>query len=74
MDDHAHTGGPGATSIELVRRDGGRETLRLPDDDPYEGMVAAFAAAVRGVAPWPRPAAEAVASLRLLERIRSSAA
>ncbi len=74
VDDRAHTGGAGATSIELVHGDGGRESLRLPDDDPYEGMVAAFAAAVRGVAPWPRTAAEVLASLRLLERIRSSAA
>ena len=73
VDDRAHTGGAGATSIELVHGDGRRETLHLPDDDPYEGMVAAFAAAVRGVTPWPRPAAEVLASLRLLERIRSSA-
>jgi xylose dehydrogenase (NAD/NADP) len=74
VDDRAHTGGTGATSIELVHRDGGRESLRVSDDDPYEAMVAAFAAAVRGVAPWPRPAVDVLASLRLLERIRSSAA
>jgi predicted dehydrogenase len=74
IDDRAHTGGAGATAIELVRQDGRRETLHLPDNDPYERMVTAFAAAIRGAAVWPRPATAVLGSLRLLDRIRSSAA
>ncbi len=73
IEDRAHTGGVGASTIELVLRDGRRETLHLPDDDPYERMVAAFAAAVRGEAVWPRPASDVLGSLGLLDRIRSSA-
>lgn len=73
IDDRAHSGGPGATATELVRPDGTRETLESPDDDPYERMVSAFARAVRGIAPWPRPAAEVIALLRLLDRIGSLA-
>jgi predicted dehydrogenase len=39
----------------------------------YLGMVEAFAAAVRGVRPWPRPAAWSVALAALLDRIRAAA-
>ena len=74
IDDRAHTGGAGATAIELAGRNGPLETLRLPDDDPYERMVTAFAAAVRGAAVWPRPANDVLGLLRLLDRIRSNAA
>jgi xylose dehydrogenase (NAD/NADP) len=74
VDDRAHTGGAGATAIELVRDDGRRETLHLPDVDPYERMVTAFAAAVRSAAVWSRPATAVLGSLRLLDRIRSGAA
>jgi D-xylose 1-dehydrogenase (NADP+, D-xylono-1,5-lactone-forming) len=73
IDDRAHTGGAGAAAIELTHRDGALETLRLPDDDPYERMVTAFAASVRGAEPWPRPADDVLGLLGLLDRIRSTA-
>jgi predicted dehydrogenase len=70
--DRAHTGGQGATAAELVLPDGTRRTLESPDDDPYERMVSAFARAVRGVEPWPRPAGEVVGLLLLLDRIAAA--
>ena len=45
-----------------------------PDDNPYVPMIDAMARDVRGLEPWPRPAAEAVALLELLERITAAAA
>jgi predicted dehydrogenase len=39
----------------------------------YLGMVEAFADAVRGMRPWPRPVAESVALARLLDRILDAA-
>lgn len=72
IDDRAHTGGAGATVLELLRRDGSHETLRLPDVDPYERMVSAFAGAVRGLAPWSRTRTDVVGMARLLDRIRAS--
>ena len=74
VDDRAHTGGAGATAIEVADRNGPPETLRLPDDDPYERMVTAFAAVVRGAAACPRAEADVLGLLRLLDRVRSSAA
>ena len=44
-----------------------------PDVDPYREMVAAACRHIRGVEPWPRPATESVAMLRLLERIATAA-
>lgn len=73
IDDRAHTGGPGATSALLERTDGSSETLSASAEDPYERMVSAFARAVRGVDPWPRPARDVLALLRLIERIRAAA-
>jgi D-xylose 1-dehydrogenase (NADP+, D-xylono-1,5-lactone-forming) len=70
--DRAHTGGPGATAMELRRPDGSHGTLESPDGDPYGSMVSAFALAVRGVAPWPRPEAEVLALHRLLDRLASA--
>jgi len=69
IDDRAHTGGAGATALELLRRDGSHETLRLPDVDPYERMVSAFAGTVRNLAPWSRTRTDIVGMARLLDRI-----
>ena len=44
-----------------------------PERSPYLGMVEAMSRAVRGVEPWPRPPAESVALLALLERIAVAA-
>jgi hypothetical protein len=41
--------------------------------DAYVGMVEAFARAVRGTEPWPRPIHESVALARLLDRIVATA-
>ena len=65
----AFTGGPTATSYRRQQADGTLEVVPTVGDDPYRGMVEAFARAVRGTAAWPRPAAEAVALARLLDRI-----
>jgi len=72
IDDRAFTGGAGATSMELARPDGSVETLVSPDVDPYQRMVSAFAGAVRGLEPWPRPAADVLALYRLLDRVAAS--
>ncbi len=79
LDDDAHTGGSAARRIALTDR-AGRPSGSIevaPGDphaaDPYEGMVDAFAAAVRGIEPWPRPVARSVELLELLDRIRREA-
>ena len=69
----AFTGGAAARSYTRQHADGAVETVTTVADDPYRGMVDAFARAVRGTAPWPRPAADAVALARLLDRVRSAA-
>ena len=68
-----------AQTLRVTRHDGGFLELtgtaftqqpKGPDEvDPYRAMVEAFGDAVAGRAPWPRPAADAVAHLRLLDRI-----
>lgn len=42
------------------------------DDDPYLGMVDAFADAVRGRAEWPRPVERSIEMLELIGRIRGA--
>lgn len=44
-----------------------------PSDNPYAGMIDAFAAAVAGDAEWPRPVERSIEMLELIERIRTSA-
>lgn len=69
----AHTGGPGATGIEITTP-AGTERLGAPANDPYQSMLEAFAAAVRGEREWPRPIERSVDMLALFERIRAAAA
>jgi predicted dehydrogenase len=70
----AFTGGAAATSYEHHGADGEVEIVPTDGADPYLAMVEAFARAVRGIEPWPRPAIESVALARLLDRIRAARA
>jgi hypothetical protein len=52
--------------------DGRVSTTSVDASDPYLGMVDAFARAVRGDAPWPRPMTPTIELLTLIERIASA--
>lgn len=67
LDTHAHTGG--ASTIVLARSDGTVQRTMVTPNDPYRAMVEAFAAAVRGDAPWPRSPSSTLELLTLIERI-----
>jgi predicted dehydrogenase len=69
VDGDAHTGGVDATEITVAVSDGRTSTETVSPSDPYLGMVEAFAAAVRGDAPWPRPMSDTIDTLELLDRI-----
>ncbi|WP_420453294.1 Gfo/Idh/MocA family protein [Ilumatobacter sp.] len=82
----AFTGGVGDTTylrsahVASERPDAGRagdaapgSPVTVAGNDPYRSMVEAFAIAVRGTRPWPRPAERSVEMLELLDRIRSVA-
>jgi predicted dehydrogenase len=45
------------------------EQFSVEPGNPYQGMIEAFADAVRGVAEWPRPVGRSIELLGLLERI-----
>jgi predicted dehydrogenase len=70
----AFTGGAAATSYERQGAGGDVERVATVADDPYLAMVDAFARAVRGIEPWPRPASESIALARLLDRVRGALA
>ena len=72
VDGPAFTGGAGATSFSRHGLDGSVTTVAAVGNDPYVSMVDAFADAIRGRQPWPRPITEAVAMARLLDRIAST--
>ncbi|MEL6890067.1 MAG: Gfo/Idh/MocA family oxidoreductase [Actinomycetota bacterium] len=63
----AFTGGAAARDHHVAT--GESRTVSGPGGDPYVAMVEAFARSVRGDEAWPRPIDDAVAMLRLLERI-----
>lgn len=65
----AHTGTPATRDIVVATVDGRVTSSRVDPGDPYVGMVDAFARAVRGDAPWPRPMSATLQLLALLERI-----
>ncbi len=68
----AHTGGERAQTFLLAGSDGRVSTTAVTWSDPYLGMVDAFARAVRGDAPWPRPMTSTLELLTLIERIASA--
>lgn len=71
LDSEAHTGNPVAT--EIVHTRAGLATIeRVEGADPYRLMVESLVRTVRDGDPWPRPAADSVALLRLLDRVRAS--
>jgi predicted dehydrogenase len=72
IDGDAHTGGERATSFLVVGADGRVSTTAVEASDPYLGMVEAFARAVRGDEPWPRPMTSTLELLTLIERIASA--
>ena len=72
IDGDAHTGGERATTFLVARADGRVSTTRVEASDPYLGMVDAFARAVRGDEPWPRPMNSTLELLTLIERIASA--
>ncbi len=70
LDADAHTGGVRAKRIELFDASGRPiETIEVVPHDPYLAMVDAFADAVRGIEPWPRPVGRSIELLTLLDRI-----
>ena len=72
IDDEAFTGGADDRRLRVASH--GRERIDdVPGRDPYRAMVEAFADAVRGRSPWPRPAERSVELLELLDRIRRAA-
>ncbi len=72
IDADAHTGGERARGFLLAGSDGRVSTTSVTWSDPYLGMVDAFARAVRGDAPWPRPMTSTLELLSLVERIASA--
>jgi predicted dehydrogenase len=68
----AHTGGERAQSFLVIGADGRATTTQVVPSDPYLGMVDAFARAVRGDTPWPRPMTTTLELLTLIERIASA--
>jgi xylose dehydrogenase (NAD/NADP) len=68
----AHTGGATADGFLLAAADGTISTTPVSPCDPYLGMVDAFARAVRGERPWPRPMSTTIELLSLIERIASA--
>ncbi len=72
IDADAHTGGERADRFLLAGSDGRVSTTSVTASDPYLGMVDAFARAVRGDTPWPRPMTSTLELLTLIERIASA--
>lgn len=72
IDGDAHTGGVRARSFLVAGADGRVTTTSVEPSNPYLGMVEAFARAVRGDEPWPRPMTSTIEVLTLIERIASA--
>jgi predicted dehydrogenase len=70
LDGDAYTGGVRAIRIDMIDALGHPlDTIDVAPGDPYLGMVDAFADAVRGIEPWPRPVARSIEMLTLVDRI-----
>ena len=63
------TPGPDDTTFTITRPAGSVEERETPGGNCYVGMIDAFADAVRGRAPWPRPVAEVLRLTALCEAI-----
>ena len=69
IDGDAHTGGERAVSILIATPDSRTRNEFVDSSNPYLGMVDAFARAVQGGTPWPRPMSNSIELLRLIERV-----
>ncbi len=69
---NAHTGGMSADTILVAQGNGRVRNVPATPSDPYLGMVDAFAEAVLGGTPWPRPMSATVDLLTLIERIEEA--
>ena len=67
------TPGPSDTDFAITWPDGRVERRSTAGGNCYVAMIDAFAAAVRGDEPWPRPIGESIMMADLLDRIRSAA-
>jgi predicted dehydrogenase len=71
--DRAHTPGPQDIAFALRHRDGRSEEVATGGSDPYRAMIEHFRAVVRGEVVARRTAADAVALLTVLDRLRAAA-
>lgn len=71
--DGVFTPGPADTSFTITRRDATVERRSTLGGNCYLAMIESFTAAVRGLAPWPRPVTESMIMAELCDRIRSAA-
>ena len=71
--DRPFTPGAHDASFTITRPDGEVESRSAAGGNSYLAMVEAFAAAVRGYAPWPRPITESITIAELCDRIRAAA-
>ena len=69
----AFTAGDGPIELRLRRRDGHRERTVVEGADPYLAMVEHFARVVRLGEPPARPVADSIATLELIDRLRTAA-
>lgn len=65
---------PGSTdsAYTITRPDGTVERRSTAGGNCYQAMIEAFAAAVRGSAPWPRPVGASIIMAGLCDRIRAA--
>jgi len=71
--ERAFTAGSGDREIWIAHRDGRSERIDVEANDPYRTMVEQFAAVVAGDTQPLRPIADSIATLELLDSLRSAA-
>jgi xylose dehydrogenase (NAD/NADP) len=71
--DRAYTPGPADTAIQLLGRDGRRETVEAAGADPYQAMLEHFAGVVRGRQPLRRTPEASAGLIGLIERLTAAA-
>ena len=72
VDQRPFTPGPEDDRLVIHRRDGSASEVVTGGANCYVGMVDAFARAVRGEQPWPRPDLDGLALLELMEHLRAA--